>query len=228
MAKSNRQETLKYGFGLSYYNGGVFQGTKFIYTPDIMDNDSTIGFLVDSASTNKFEFAKRQYYGVDLQLSYFSGIGLSSIRAEYLTGKQPGGKSTNTSLTSIGSAVAPDFDIYNRKFNGGYIYLIQNIGQTKNQLVVKYDWMDPNTKVSGDEIKLESDSGKSTGLSNADIMYSTLGFGWNYRFNSHVRFTAYYEIVRNEITEIIGANSTNDYTKDLKDNVLTVRIQYRF
>lgn len=225
IAKANREEILKLGLGVSYYNGGVFQGTKFIYTPGTMSDEMTTGFLVDSTSSNKFEFAKRQYIGGDLQLSYFSVLGISTLRAEAIVGKQPGSKSSNV---SIASATAPDYDIYNRTFMGAYIYLIQNIGQTKHQLVLKYDWLDPNIEVAGTDIKTKSTNEKNTGLSNADIMYATLGLGWNYRFNSQVKFSAYYEITGNEVTSISGSNSTNNYTKDLKDNVLTLRVQYRF
>ncbi len=225
MAKSNRKENFKYGLGVSYYSGGVFQGTKFVYTPGTMADGSTTGFLPDSTASNKADFAQRQYLGADLQLSLFSAIGISTIRAEYITGKQPGGKSGNT---SISSGSAPDYDTYIRDFSGGYIYFIQNIGQTRNQLVVKYDWLDPNTKVNGENIKSRSTDGKSAGLNNADIRYTTLGLGWNYRFNSQVKLTAYYEIVKNEETAISGANSLNNYTKDLKDNVFTLRLQYKF
>jgi hypothetical protein len=225
MSKANKAESFKYGLGVSYYNGGTFQGTKFIYSPGTLADGSTLGFVVDSTSTNKYEFARRQYLGADLQLSLFSPIGLSSIRAEYITGKQPGGKSSNV---SIASGTAPDYDTYLREFNGGYVYYIQNIGQTKHQFVAKYDWFDPNTKVAGDEIKSKSSDGKSTGLSAADIKYSTIGLGWNYRFNTHIKFTLYYDIVNNETTGISGANSTNNYTKDLKDNVFTFRVQYKF
>jgi hypothetical protein len=225
MSKSNRAETFKYGFGVSYYNGGVFQGTKYVYTPGTMSDGSTIGFLVDSTADNKFGFARREYTGADLQFSLFSKIGLSSIRAEYITGKQPGVKSSNS---SIASGTAPDYDTYLREFSGGYIYYIQNIGQSKHQFVAKYDWFDPNTKVSGDEIKTKNADGAATGLSAADIKYSTIGLGWTYRFNSQVKFIAYYDIVKNEKTGISGTNSTNNYTKDLKDNVFTFRVQYKF
>ncbi len=224
-SKANRAETFKYGMGVSYYNGSVLQGTKFIYTPGTMTDGSTLGFLVDSTSSNKFEFAKRQYTGVDLQLSLFSVIGISTIRAEYLMGDQPGGK---TSSNSIASGTAPDYDTYVRQFTGGYVYFIQSIGQSKHQFVFKYDWLDPNTKVSGNEIKSKSDAGKSTGLSNADIQYTTIGLGWNYRFNSQVKLMAYYEIVKNETTGISGTNSVNNYSKDLKDNIFTLRVQYKF
>jgi phosphate-selective porin len=225
MSKANPAETLKYGLGVSYYNGGVFQGTKFVYTPGTLSDQTNMGFLVDSTSSNKFSFAKRQYLGIDVQFSLFSMIGISSIRAEYLRGKQPGGKTSNT---SISSGTAPDYDTYLREFDGGYFYFIQNIGQSKHQLVVKYDWLDPNTKVSGKEIKAKTDGSLSTLLSNADIRYQTLGVGWNYRLNSQIKFTAYYESVKNELTALSGTNGTNNYTKDLKDSVWTLRVQYKF
>lgn len=225
ISKSNKLENFKYGFGISYYDGGVFQGTKYIYTPGTLGDGTTIGFQVDSTSSNKYGFAKRQVLGVDLQLSLFSEIGLTSIRAEYLTGKQPGSKTGNV---SIASSSAPDYDTYIREFSGAYIYFIQNIGQTKHQIVLKSDWFDPNTKVAGSDIKAKSEDGKSTLLSNADIKYSTLGIGWNIRFNSQVKFSAYYEFVKNEKTGLSGTNSTNDYRSDLKDNVLTLRVQYKF
>lgn len=225
MSRSNKAETIKYGLGVSYYNGGVFQGTRFIYTPGTMADGATFGFLVDSTATNKSGFARREYLGADLQLSLHSPIGFTSVRAEYITGYQPGSKSSNL---SISSGTAPDYDTYNRKVSGGYVYLIQNIGQTKHQLVAKLDWLDPNTQVAGLDIKAKNADSKSTGLSAADIKYTTLGLGWNYRFNTHIKFSVYYEFIKNEPTGITGANSTNDYTKDLKDNVLTLRVQYKF
>jgi len=225
ISKANKAENFKYGFGLSYYHGGVLQGTRFVYTTCIMTDGVTKGFNVDSTSTNLNKFAHRQYLGIDIQLSLFSVIGLTSLRAEYIKGKQPGGKNSNM---SIASGTAPNYDTYLRIFGGGYIYFIQNIGQSKHQFAIKYDWLDPNVKVAGYDIELNNSEGLSTSLSAADIGYYTLGFGWNYRFNSHTKFTAYYEIVRNEITSLPGPNSTNNYTKDLKDNVLTLRVQYKF
>jgi len=224
IAKANVAQTIKYGFGVSYYNGGVFQGTKFVYNPGTL-SDGSKGFIVDSAATNKNGFAKRQYMGIDAQFSLQSGIGITTLRAEYLTGKQPGSNATNT---SISSGTAPTTDTYNRDFSAYYVYLIQNIGDTKNQLVVKYDVYDPNTKVSGNEIMTKNAAGKKTNLTSNDIKFSTLGLGWNYRFNPQVKFTAFYEIVKNETTGITGALATNNYSKDLKDNVLTLRVQYKF
>jgi hypothetical protein len=84
-------------------------------------------------------------------------------------------------------------------------------------LVAKYDWYDPNTQISGDQI------GKlSTNTKAADLRYDTFGFGINYLHTSNVKFVFYYDIVTNETSK-----NLNGYTKDLKDNVFTARIQYR-
>ena len=224
--KANTAETFKFGGGISYYNGGVFQGTKYVYTPGEVIDVTQPG-LVDSTATNKNSFAKRQYLGFDAQVSVQSPLGITSIRAEYITGQQPAAKSVNASI-STGSLI--NYDTYIRNVSGGYIYFIQGIGQTKNQLVLKYDWLDPNTKVSGTDIVAKSSAGKNTGLGVADIKYTTVGIGWNYRLNSQVKLMAYYEIVKNENTGLspVGLNRTLDTSKDLKDNVFTLRLQYKF
>jgi hypothetical protein len=230
IAKANRAETIKYGGGISYYNGGVFQGTKYVYSPGEAVDITQPG-LIDSTASNKNSYAKRQYLGFDAQFSAQSPIGFTTIRAEYITGQQPAGKNTSISPASLAAGKSIlDFDTYLRKVSGGYIYFIQNIGQTKNQFVLKYDWLDPNTKVSGSEIASKSSAGNSTGLGIADIKFTTLGIGWNFRFNSQVKFMAYYEIVKNESTALspVGLNRTLDTTKDLKDNVFTLRVQYKF
>lgn len=229
-AKANKNETIKYGAGISYYMGGVFQGTKFIYSPGEVVDVSQPG-LVDSTASNKNEFAKRRYLGFDAQVSVQSPIGFTTVRAEYITGTQPGGQKVNTSPSSLSSGKSVlDYDTYIRKVSGGYVYFIQNIGQTKHQFVFKYDWLDPNTKVSGTEIRSKSEAGKNTALGTADIKFNTIGLGWNYRLNSQIKFMAYYEIVKNESTALspVGLNRTLDTSKDLKDNVFTLRVQYKF
>lgn len=244
IAKANKAQTFKYGFGASYYDGGVLQGTNVVYKMGSL-TDGSKAFVADSTKSNKNEFAKRQYYGVDAQLSIESPLGITTLRGEYLWGKQPGSsdKQLNpdgttkldkhndelpvTGNASLSTGTAPVVDTYNREFSAYYFYLIQNIGKTKNQLVIKYDFLDPNTKVSGDEIKKKNGDLK-TYITSADISYRTLGIGWNYRFNSQVKFSAYYEIVKNETTGISGALATNNFAKDLKDNVFTLRVQYKF
>ncbi|MEI6061152.1 MAG: hypothetical protein WCR72_10610 [Bacteroidota bacterium] len=224
IAKANVKQTIKFGFGVSLYDGGVFQTNKYVYTMGTV-SDGTKGFVVDSTSANKNGYAKRQYMGLDAQLSVQSGIGITTLRGEYLKGKQPGSSSTNQSPSLAAAPVAGD--TYNREFSAYYFYFIQNIGTSRHQFVLKYDVYDPNTKVSGSDIKSKSGTIKTYMTAN-DIKFSTLGLGWTYRFNSQVKFTAFYEIVKNETTGITGTNSINNYSKDLKDNVLTLRVQYKF
>lgn len=208
----SKSEKIKYGIGASYYNGGYRQSNKYVYNLGMVKPD-TLGFIVDSSDVNKGQIAKREYIGADAQLSFEFPFGITTLRGEYIQGGQPGTSSTTKSPQSD-----PAADTYKRKFNGGYFYFLQNIGQTKHQVVVKYDWYDPNTEVAGDEI------GRSkTKLNKTDIKYSTLGLGWIYHWDHNVKFTTYYALVNNETSKNLAG-----YTKDIKDNVLTLRVQYKF
>jgi hypothetical protein len=151
-------------------------------------------------------------------MNFSAAPGLTIIRAEYIQGTQPG--SPNSSLSPVTTVINP---IYLRNFNGLYFYFVQNILQTKSQLVFKYDWYDPNIDLNGDQIGLAG-----SGTSEADIRFDTYGFGYIYRATNNVRFMAFYDIVKNERTQLAGTNSTDDYRKDIADNVLTLRMQYRF
>ncbi|MFH1196433.1 MAG: porin, partial [bacterium] len=95
---------------------------------------------------------------------------------------------------------------------------VQNLGET-NQLVVKYDVYDPNKDVSGDEI------GQSSGakLTAGDLKYSTLALGLVHYWSENVKFVLYYDMVQNEKSANLSA-----YKEDLKDNVVTFRVQYKF
>jgi hypothetical protein len=85
----------------------------------------------------------------------------------------------------------------------------QNIINRHRELVLKYEWYDPNRNVSDQEI------GKAgTNFTVADVKYSTAGFGMNYYFNDYVKILAYYDLVRNEETALTC------YTADQKDNIL--------
>lgn len=214
IARTNKAENFKYSGGVSYYNGGVREFSKKV---DMMGTETNgdPGFVVDSAITNIGHYAKRQYMGGDIQLSLDWPAGVTTVRAEYIQGKQP---ATATSSASFTAAPASTADIYSREFNGAYFYFAQNILQSKHQILVKYDWYDPNTKVSGDQIK-----GGATKLGAADIKYNTLGVGYIFHWDHNIKITAYYAMVKNETSKNLSG-----YTKDLKDNVFTLRMQYKF
>lgn len=216
--KSSTNEKLKWGIGASYYKGGYAMSTTKVYS--MSDVSGVQAFTAETVK--KGDRTNREYVGVDGQFSYDWAPGITQIRAEYLTGKQPGMAASSSSLTAAASA-----DVYNRNFNGYYIYFIQNILQSPVQAVVKYDVYDPNTAVSGNEIGQAATGAVATG--SADIKYSTLGLGLNYRFNSNVKIMAYYDMVKNETTSKIATTSTlSDLSGDRRDNVFTLRFQYKF
>jgi hypothetical protein len=197
--------------GLSLLYGGWRQGSQYVYSMSTAANGNKI-FVVDSAQGNIGKIAPRHYYGADIQIAFLHAWGRTEARAEYWTGEQPG-----TSATTTNPGIMPVVPSYRRNFSGAFFYFLQNIINTKNQLMVKYDWYDPNKKVGAKDI------GKSgTDLTVADIRYATLGLGYAYYCNAHVKFVLYYEWVENEKTSLAG------WTTDLRDNLLTLRLQYRF
>ncbi len=221
--KASKSEKIKYGVGVSFYDGGVRQANKYVYSKIDSLSGHHYGFVIDSASTNKGQIAQRQYMGVDAQVSFDFPFGITTLKAEYIQGVQPGTSSTTSSPSAAvadASTYAHTADTYIRKFNGAYFYFIQNIFQTKHQIVVKYDWYDPNTKVSGDQL-----GASSSKLSATDIKYSTLGLGYNYKFDNNIKISLYYDMVTNETSKNLVSKAL---WKDIPDNVFTVRFQYKF
>ena len=201
-------KNIRISAGASVLNGGFLQNSKYVYST----NGKT--FTVDSASANNGAIASRKYYGADLQVKIKNKAGFTELRAEYLTGTQTA--TAGNSETPAALLTGTD-GYYVRKFNGAYFYLLQNIFNPQHQLIVKYDWYDPNSKVKGDDI------GKAgTTLSATDIKYSTLGFGYINYVNENFKLVLWYERITNEKTLLTG------YTSDLKDDVFTCRLQFRF
>jgi hypothetical protein len=220
LKKAVLNENLLLSGGFSYYKGGWALPVSSVTNAKLphVYNANDTAFLVDSAY-KVGDKIKRDYLGLDAQASFSTGLGLTTLRGEYLWGVQPGTKSSSTSPKG-----AMTGDIYNRNFSGGYITFLHRILQTKHEIIVKYDWYDPNTDLKGDAIgKAKSNSGL------ADLAYTTIGLGWNYYATANARLSVYYDMVSNEKSKyLIGANGTNNYSKDLKDNVLTVRVLYKF
>jgi len=194
--------------GLSFLNGGWRQATKYKY--EMGEKNGNKYFVVDSSESNIGEKASKEYYGADVQLGYRYGWGKTELRAEYWRGKQPG---TSTSTTNPGTL--PLTPTYMRNFDGAFFYFLQNIINQKWELMVKYDWYDPNTKAEKKEIG-------SSNLTVADIKFSTLGVGITRYFSGNLKILGYYDFVRNENTLIQG------FTSDARDDIFTLRIQVRF
>lgn len=210
-SKTTANEKLTFAFGASGYYGGYRTGKAKDYVmKKNSSGDDIFDFASDTANYNRV--AKRIYYGADVQASIDWVIGITTLRAEYIQGENPGTTSSNKSPST-----APTSSLYHRQFNGAYFYYIQDIGQTKFQVVAKYDWFDPNTKLSGIQI---GKTGTNTNL--GDIRFDTYGFGVTYRINSYAKLMCYYDVVKNESTLV------NAYKGDIKDNVFTCRLQIKY
>lgn len=208
--KNSKDEKFRYGIGMSHYNGKVGTDKNYYYKVDGKDTTNR---------TFNAKAAMRRYTGVELFFSVKSPIGKTTIRGEYISGLQPGffDSSRSPSSLPVSNTSSAKKAAYLREFNGSYAYLIQRLGKTKHELVLRYEWYDPNTSVSGKEI-----SAGLAGLTKADVKYSALGLGYNYYYDENILFMFHYNMVTNEKTDLTG------YTKDLKDNIFTIRMQYRF
>ncbi len=212
-SKTTKNEKISFAIGASYYNGGYRIGKAKSYKYATLANgDKGFEFAKDTANYNRL--ARREYMGVDMQMTFDTKIGITTIRGEYIMGENPGTSSNNRIPSAAPSATVP---LYSRNFDGAYFYLIQNIGQSKFQVVAKYDWFDPNVKIAGNDI---GKAGTNTTL--GDIRFDTYGFGVTYRVNHNLKFTAYYDAVQNEVTQVAG------YKKDIPDNVFTLRMQIKY
>lgn len=196
--------------GVSFFQGGLVQNTRYIYRMDGSAGDKS--FTVDSSAANIGTKLPRKYRGVDAQVKIKNGWGKTEFRAEYWQGTQ-----TAAANQSITPAILQTDPLYVRKFNGVFLYILQNIFSPKHLLVLKYDIYDPNIKVSGAEV-----GGAGSNTHSGDVRYNTFGLGYNYYADAHIRLLFWYDMIKNESTSVAG------YTSDIKDNIFTFRAQYRF
>jgi hypothetical protein len=203
-------------FGVSGYFGAVRRNTKALYGMGTTAA-GVPGWVADADTVSLGTGIDRQYFGADVQIYYdLPVLGGTILRGEYVGGKQPGGSATSVSLSALQTG-----GLYQRTFSGWYVYLVQNIGQSF-QVLGKYDVYDPNTEVeAGDFVQ-------GSNLTSADLKYSTLGLGVLYHWDENVKFVLYNEFVQNETVPAGSPSSLAAYRDDVRDNVLTFRIQYRF
>lgn len=202
------------GFGGSFYNGYVRNNTQTIY------KSRKGGYLADTTPQNEGGYGNRDYYGVNLQLRYRTRLGETDFKTEYVAGTQPGVEGNNTikgPTASMSFNNQPATSLFVRPFNGYYFWLSHKFAKTNLTALLAYDVYDANTDVNGIEI------GKAGNFTNsADMKYNTLGYGLTYEISKQIKFTLYNEHITNENTLL------NNYSNDIKDNVFTTRLQYRW
>ena len=209
--------------GVSAYLGGILQTGD----PEIYEMKNNQWKLKSDAPGNIGKYVKRQYIGFDVQFSTMTAAGLTQIRGEYIFGEHAQNAAGSWSYKFTGIQSGP---VYMRKISGGYAMLTQDLGTSPLTAIVKYDWYNPNTEISGNDI------GASSATTANDITKSNIGLGFYWRINPALRLTAYYDIVSNETTNQMtdtidtatGKITAYGYENDRKDNVFTLRLQYKF
>jgi len=213
--RTNIVRNLYLSGGFSYLNGGFRNGSEIFYRTE-KNSDGYYVFKSDKSAINVGKKSPRIYHGVDIQLYMDNRTGPTEIRGEIITGIQSATYKTSATPGSlpVNNLLQPD-SIFIRSFNGGYFYFIQTFLK-KHQIFLKYDWYDPNTRVKGQKVSAAGNFGP------ADIRYDTFGAGYIFYMNENLKLLLYYEHPVNEKT------SLNSYDKDLTDDNLTVRLQFRF
>lgn len=197
------------GLGIDLGAHGFFGSTKILTVPAANSflNVDNIAFTPTIGDA-----LKKSWFGAEAQI-YYDFLGGMSIKTEYISG-------TNSS-TSNSSQTEGIFNTNKvREFKGYYVSLIKNIGKN-NQAVVRYDGFDPNTNLEGNNVKTA-----------ADLKYTTLTFGWQYFFDDNVKIVLGYTMPTNEKSSLlstpnVGSTITN-FTKDVKDNTFSIRLQAKF
>jgi hypothetical protein len=212
LTKASKNEKVKVIVGASYYNGGVAQGNKYVFR---LTQDTAFHFKVDSSNTFVYRPEPRAYIGGHAQVSFVWPAGTTTLRGEYYQGNTVGTSGSTLNPAALPGALSSSF--YVRDFNGATFVFLHDIVKTPVQLVARYDWYDPNTEVSSNDI-----GAGGSNLNATDIKYATIGFGANVRIGSNAKLLAYYSMPTNESTKL------SKWTQDIKDNVLTLRMQYRF
>jgi hypothetical protein len=190
---------------------------------------------------------KRNWVGGEFQL-FADILGGLSLKGEYIAGKNATIGYSPVAAAGTTAAV-PGVANFQNKFAGYYLYFIKNLGK-KNQFAFRYDYYDPNTDITGKDVTITKyTSADATTLKNrvsgkSDLATSTFGFALHHYFDDNLRISLNYDIVNNEkvgstagvsnlmenYTKADGTVVKNglDYSKNVNNNLLTLRIQAKF
>ena len=195
--------SMKWGIGVSYFNGKVNNADSVYRT---FGNDT---WQTDTVGVNNKN--KREYFGIDGQITFFNDWGRSNFRGEYLFGTQPTTHNDFTAPKNNTYDISKAFS-YERKFRGYYLYYVQDIAKTNWQTVLKAAYYDFNTKADG-----------KNAVYPMDLAYQNYGFGVIWNPTKAVRLSAFYDWYINETSDNIAG-----YSKQVPNDVLTVRMQVSF
>ena len=222
--------------GLDFGANGYYGSLKSNATSTLSSDYTTI------KDVKVGDAVKRNWVGGEFQL-FADILGGLSVKGEYMAGKNasigysPVYAADGTTVTTPGKAN------FQNNFAGYYLYFIKNLGK-KNQFAFRYDYYDPNTDITGKEIKVKGYTSTVAALANYgsgknDLATSTFGFALHHYFDDNIRISLDYDIVQNEkvstagtltegYTKVDGTKGVLDYSKNVNNNMLTLRIQAKF
>jgi hypothetical protein len=227
--------------GLDFGAHGYFGSLKSLALKTLSSDYTTIKDV-------KFgDAVKRNWVGGEFQL-FADVLGGMSIKGEYIAGKNASIGYSPVAAAGTTAAI-PGVANFQNNFAGYYLYFIKNLGK-KNQFAFRYDYYDPNTDIKGKDVTITKyTSADATTLKNrvsgkTDLATSTFGFALHHYFDDNIRISLNYDIVNNEkVGTTAGvSNLTEDYTKadgtkvskgldyskNVNNNLLTLRIQAKF
>lgn len=231
-----------YNFTLGNFGGldigahGYFGSLKSFTTATLSSDYTTvepIGFG---------EPVKRNWFGGEFQL-FADVLGGMSLKGEYISGKNASIGYAPVAADGSKPAV-PGVTNFQHNFTGYFVYFIKNLGK-QNQFAFRYDYYDPNTDLTGEEIGItkytptDPTMYKSRTSGKNDLAYNTFSFALHHYFDEHIRVSLAYEIVNNEkvgtMSKVVdnyqdayGKPLVVDYSNDINQNVLTLRVQAKF
>lgn len=212
-------------------------------TTDLLNSD----YSYNKSLSGVGDLIKKNWVGFEGQL-YLDLLGGLALKGEYIFGVNgtPGYTSKTSVVSPMTSSIKGDTltlttvttnTVNNRpaiekNFSGYYVYLVKNIGK-RHQIAVRYDYYDPNSKLTSDQIGLAKwDVGKTTVTdkitymgtnpvvatdaqtktvlvnnlksSTGDIKYQTITLGYSYYFDDNIKLMLGYEIPLNKK---VGVNS---------------------
>ena len=214
--------------GLDFGGHGYFGAMKSLATTTYHSDYTTI------TNNNIGDKISRQWIGGEAQL-YADVLGGVSIKSEYIAGK-------NATIGFLQSGPTLGAANFQNNFAGYYVYFIKNLGK-RNQFAFRYDYYDPNTDITGKDVAIKGYTATSTYSKKfsgkSDLATSTYGLAFHHYFDDNIRLTLGYDIVKNEKVgtpgKVIDNYTTNagkplalDWSKNVNQNVLTLRIQAKF
>ncbi|MDP4281131.1 MAG: hypothetical protein Q8867_03185 [Bacteroidota bacterium] len=160
-------------FGALNIGAHVYYGKVKANSYDVLNSDYTY----NKSISNPGNSVKRNWVGFEAQL-YMDVLGGLALKGEYLVGVNgtPGYYSTTSTTSQSVSSSNDTLFVRNitttavsakpaieKNFMGYYVYLIKNIGK-RHQLAVRYDYYDPDTKISGKQIGTNKYAANTTNI----------------------------------------------------------------